>query len=343
MIKAQRLHKGDKVAIVSLSSGMMGEPEFIHKYELGKKRLEEIYGLEVICMPHALKGRQFVEDHPELRAKDLMDAFKDESIKGIICAIGGNDTLMIEPYIDYEVIKNHPKIFMGYSDTTANHFMMQKAGLVSYYGPALMPEFAEYVEMFDYTRQAVWDVLFNPVTEYEMTSSPEWTDEYVPWSEANIERRKKRLPEEIGYEVLQGEGIRRGKLLGGCLDAFPIYIGTKIWPDLETWQDKILFLETSEDYPSPDTVMYYLYNLGFQGILKVIKGIIIGKPKDGKFYEEYKAVYRAVLKKFGLNELPVLYNVNFGHATPIGILPIGTDIEVDYDLKKITFLESSVL
>lgn len=89
-------------------------------------------------MPNALKGSDFVLEHPELRAKDLMDAFKDDSIKAIICAIGGNDTYKLLPYIDYEVIRNNPKIFMGYSDTTVNHLMMNKAGLVSFYGPTIM-------------------------------------------------------------------------------------------------------------------------------------------------------------------------------------------------------------
>ena len=67
-----------------------------------------------------------------------MNAFKDKSIKGVINAIGGDDTIRLLPYIDFDVIKNNPKIFMGFSDTTVNHFMMYKAGLVSYYGGSFM-------------------------------------------------------------------------------------------------------------------------------------------------------------------------------------------------------------
>ncbi len=133
LIKPKRLRKGDTVAIVSLSWGGLGDEQFIHKYYLAKKRLEEDFGLNVVAMPNALKGSDFIYDHPELRAKDLMDAFKDSTIKGIICAIGGDDTIRLIPYIDYKVIKDNPKIFMGYSDSTANHFMMYKAGLVSFY------------------------------------------------------------------------------------------------------------------------------------------------------------------------------------------------------------------
>lgn len=342
MIKPNRLKAGDTVAVVSLSSGLIGEADFLHKYELGKKRLEEIYGLRVISMPHALKGIDYVATHPRERAEDLMAAFEDKNVKGIICAIGGADTMMIEPFINYDMIKNNPKIFMGYSDTTANHFMMHKAGLVSFYGPALMTDFAEYGDMFDYTKKAVWDILFNPVENYAMKASDLWTDEFVPWDEKNIHLRRKLKPDDHGYEVLQGSGKIQGKLLGGCLDAFPMYIGTRVWPSLDEWKDKVLILETSEDFPSPDLVMYYLYNLGFQGIFDVIQGILVGKPMQGKYYDDYKEVYLKVLKKFGREDLPIMYNVNFGHALPIGVLPLGTEVAIDFDQKSIIFVEQAV-
>ena len=133
-----------------------------------------------------------------------------------------------------------------------------------------------------------------------------------------------------------------GKLLGGCLDGFPIYNATEVWPSLEEWKDKILFLETSEDKPYPDFITYYLRNLGAQGILNVAKGIIVGKPQDEKYYEEYKDVYRKVLKEFNRTDMPVLYNVNFGHSSPIGIIPYGIECELNVDNKKIILLESAV-
>ena len=83
-------------------------------------------------------------------------------------------------------------------------------------------------------------------------------------------------------------------------------------------------------------------NLGAQGIFDVVKGIIIGKPQEEKYYEEYKEIYKKVLKYFKKEDLPVLYNINIGHAIPIGILPIGTDVEIDFDNKIITLVESPV-
>lgn len=70
MIIPKKLKKGDVVAIVSLSSGMGGDKLFMHRYELGKKRLEEEFGLKVITMPNALKGSEYLNKHPEARAKE---------------------------------------------------------------------------------------------------------------------------------------------------------------------------------------------------------------------------------------------------------------------------------
>ena len=342
MIKPERLRKGDKVAIVSLSSGMLGEKEFIHKYYLGKQRLEEKFGLEVVTMPNTLKGIEYIYEHPEKRAEDLMEAFKDKTIKAIICAIGGDDTIRLLPYIDYNVIHENPKIFMGFSDTTANHLMMYKAGLVSYYGPAFICDFAEYVDMYDYTENAVRHLLFEPQEKYEIKKCDYWTNEHISWCEENINKAKTRIKDPKGYEVIQGTGKVIGKLLGGCLDGFPIYNATEVWPSLEEWKDKILFLETSEEKPNPDFITYYLRNLGAQGILNVAKGIMVGKPQDEKYYEEYKDVYRKILKEFDREDMPVLYNVNFGHSSPIGIIPYGIECELDVDNKKIKLIDAVV-
>ena len=343
MIKPRMLKKGDKVAVVSLSWGGIGDKELIHKYYIAKKRLEEDFGLEVIAMPSALKGSQFIYENPQARAQDLMDAFKDESIKGIFCAIGGDDTVRLLPYIDYNIIRDNPKIFMGYSDTTINHFMMNKAGLVSFYGPSVMCEFGEYVKMFDYTKKSTLDILFTKNDNYEIKSSDYWSKDFVFWQEENIEIGKSLLKEEHGYEVLQGSGYVEGQLLGGCIDTFPMFVATEIWPTLEQWQDKILLIETSEEKPAPNLLLYYLRNLGAQGIFSVIKAIVVGKPQEEKYYEEYKEIYKKVLNEYNCKELPVLYNINIGHAAPTGILPLGTNVGIDLDNKRMFLVESPII
>jgi muramoyltetrapeptide carboxypeptidase LdcA involved in peptidoglycan recycling len=344
MIKPQRLQKGDKIAVVSLSWGGLGDQQFIHKYELAKQRLEDDFGLVVVAMPHALMGSEFIAHHPNLRAQDLMQAFSDPTIKGIFCAIGGDDTIRTLPYIDYSVIKNNPKIFMGYSDSTINHLMMYQCGLVSFYGPSVMCELGEYHHIFDYTTAAINNILFNDSAGYVITASLEWTDDFIPWDIRNINRQYHMRPETRGHELLQGKGKVRGHLLGGCLDVFMMACGTAIWPSIAQWQGAILFVETSEDKPSPDLVKYTFRNLAAQGILQVLNGIIVGKPQGEVYYAEYQSVIRQVVaEEEQLNDLPILYNVNFGHARPIGILPYGINIEIDCDNRLITLLESATL
>ncbi len=343
MIKPKLLKKGDKIAIVSLSWGGLGDKELIHKYYIAKERLENDFGLEVVTMPNALKGSEFVYNHPELRAKDLMDAFKDETLKGIFCAIGGDDSIRLLPYIDYEVIKNNPKIFMGYSDTTISHFMLNKAGVVSYYGPSVMCEFGEYVKMFDYTKEAVENILFKDTENYYVKSSEYWSNDHVSWNEDNINIQKKLTREEHGYEVLSGTGKATGQLLGGCIDVFPMMLETEIWPKVDEWKNKILLIETSEEKMPPNYLLYYLRNLGVQGILNNINGIIVGKPIGETYYEEYKEIYLKVLKEFDCEDLPIIYNVNIGHAFGTGLLPLGINYEIDLDVKTIRFLESATL
>lgn len=341
MVKPKKLKRGDKIAIVSLSWGGLGDEALIHKYYIAKERLEKDFGLEVMCMPHALKGSEFVAKNPRLRAEDLMNAFADPSVSAVFCAIGGDDTIRTLPYIDLDVIRNHPKIFMGYSDTTVNHFMMYKAGLVSFYGPSVMCEFGEYVKMFDYTEKAVKDVLFGTWQEYDLLPSPEWTDDHIAWQESNRSTPHTMKKDAHGYEIINGKGSVKGHLLGGCIDVFLMINGTTIWPTLDEWSNAILFFETSEDKPSPDFVLWTLRNLAAQGILKAINGMIIGKPKDETYYEEYKRVIRQVVaEEEHLSELPVIYNVNIGHAKPIGILPYGIETELNCDKKTIRFLES---
>lgn len=158
MIKSNRLKQGDKVAIVSLSKGLLGEKFVNHNLEIATKRLKG-FGLVPVCMPNSLKGIDYLEKHPEKRAKDLIKAFTDNSIKGVICAIGGNDTFRTIPYLledkDFLVaIRTNLKLFTGFSDTTVNHFMFHQIGLVTYYGMSLIPDIGEISDsMLPYTEE----------------------------------------------------------------------------------------------------------------------------------------------------------------------------------------------
>jgi len=343
MIKPKHLQRGDTVAVVSLSSGILGEDWAIHKLDIARERLENDFGLKVVVMPNALKGVDYLDRHPEARARDWMDAFRDPEIKAVISAIGGDDTIRLLPYIDFDVLRANPKIFTGFSDTTSNHFMLHKAGLVSYYGASLMTTFAEYVRIDDYTERMIRQTLFDPQPELDIPSAPYWyddEDEKIWWKEENRNVLRPYHPEEIGYEILQGSGVVEGELLGGCLDVFIMLTGTAVWPSLEEWRGKLLFLETSEVDMSAELLTWILRNLAAQGIFDAVKGILVGKPARRSKYEPYKEVYRRVVgREAGRPELPILYNVNIGHAWPIGVLPIGVRARLDADRKTLRLLE----
>ncbi len=86
------------IGIVSLSSGIIGEDFVKHEVDLGVQRLKDL-GLNPIFLPHSLKGLDFIKDHPEARAEDLIQAFSDDRIDMILCAIGGDDTYRLLPYL----------------------------------------------------------------------------------------------------------------------------------------------------------------------------------------------------------------------------------------------------
>ena len=119
--------------------------EVKHEVDLGIQRLKDL-GLNPIFLPHSLKGLDFIKEHPEARAEDLIHAFSDDSIDMILCAIGGDDTYRLLPYLFendqlQKVIK--PKIFLGFSDTTMNHLMLHKLGVKTFYGQSFLADICE--------------------------------------------------------------------------------------------------------------------------------------------------------------------------------------------------------
>lgn len=341
LIKPQKLQKGDKIATVSLSWGGAGDKSLRWRYEQGVQRLQDIFGLEVVPMPNSLKGTDFLYKNPEARAEDLMAAFQDKSIKAIFSNIGGDDSIRLLPYIDFDVIRNNPKIFIGYSDTTINHLMCHKAGISSFYGPAILTDFAENVSMHPYTIEMVKRTLFSSQPIGEILPASEWTSEFLPWEEAKKDTMRKMNPNS-SYEVVQGKGVVQGPLIGGCVEVLEFAKGTVIWPDLDTFDNSILFLETSEEKPHPNLLRYWLRNYGAQGILERLNGIVFGKPMDEEYYVEYKEAILTVLKEFDREDLPVIYNLNFGHTEPKFILPYGRLAEIDCDQARFSIIENAV-
>lgn len=342
LIKPKKLHPGDKVATVSPSWGGAGDPEIRWRYEQGVERLKTVFDLQVAPMPNSLKGTEYLYNHPEARAEDLMAAFRDPDIKAIFTNIGGEDSIRLLPYIDFKVIHNNPKIFMGYSDTTIPHLFCLKAGVSSFYGPSILVDFAENIEMHPYTVDKIKRTLFSNKAIGEIETAAEWTSEHVEWTEANKNRKRVMQPNS-GYEVLQGKGVVQGRLIGGCIEVLEFAKGTVLWPDEKYWDGCILFFETSEEKTEPTYIRYWLRNYAAQGILQKANGMIFAKPYDEKYREEYKEEILTVMREYGLTNLPILYNLNFGHTEPKCILPYGAQAEINCSKGSFSIQESGCI
>ena len=342
LIKAKKLNKGDKVATVSPSWGGAGDEDLIWRYEQGKKRLEDVFGLEVVEMENTLKGTDYLYNHPEKRAEDLMEAFSDKSIKAIFACIGGSESIRLLPHIDFGIIKDNPKIFMGYSDSTIIHYMCLKAGISSIYGPALLVDFAENISVSDYTVDSLKKTLFSTEIIGNIPQSEIWTSEFLPWEIENKDTPRK-FKKNNGYELLQGKAIVQGRLIGGCIEVMEFMKGTELFPELDKFHNSILFLETSEGKSQPYLIEYWLRNYGAMGVLEKINGIIFGKPADEEYYDKYKNVILKVLAEYGRRDLPVLYNLSFGHCEPKVCIPYGAMAEINCEEKTFSILESGVV
>jgi muramoyltetrapeptide carboxypeptidase LdcA involved in peptidoglycan recycling len=345
MLKPPKLQPGDRVATVSLSWG--GPGAYPHRYEAGKRQLQDEFGLQVIEMKHTLRKPGWLSRNPRARAEDLIAAFSDDSIKAVISTIGGDDSIRILPHLDLDVLLSNPKIFLGYSDSTITHLACLKAGLTSVYGPSIMAGFAENSGLFPYMAESLRRTLFSsePVGEIFPNLSG-WTVERLDWADPANQSRNRKLNPSSGWSFLQGRGVHRGHLIGGCVEVLDWLRGTDFWPDARMWQGAILFLETSEDKPTPEDVVYYLRVYAALGILDDLAGILCGRPGGGVPIEQFDAYDRAILQVLveeeGLRDLPIVTQMDFGHTDPMFVLPYGIQAEIDCDQHKFSILESAV-
>lgn len=339
LIRPEHLKKGDEVSVVSLSSGILGEKSSSHQKRLLESRLREM-GLGIHYTKNSLKGLDYIRQHPEKRAEDLIEAFSRKETKIIWSAIGGNDTYRIIPFLENSsfktLVKNNPKIFMGFSDTTIDHLFLYKLGLVTYYGPALLPDVADPGnEIVPYTKQWLSE-LFCSTRSKTIDSSKNWYRNRGDFGEDQLGIPLVEEAETHNYEFFNGDGIIQGRLLGGCLESLAESLNRKdsFFPNLDEWKEKVLFIETSEERPSVGTFERMVSDLDNFGIFGVVNAVIVGKPQDEVGYSKYKKVLLRVTSKYSL---PLVYNMNFGHASPRIILPYGQNIVLDFKKRKSNF------
>jgi muramoyltetrapeptide carboxypeptidase LdcA involved in peptidoglycan recycling len=338
-VKPRKLESGDTVAILSPSWG--GPSVFPDVYDNGLHVLES-WGLRIKEYPTTRADAGFLQANPKIRAQDINDAFADPGVKAIIASIGGDDAVKILPYLDKEVLRDNPKILMGYSDTSALLIFCNQLGLVTFNGPTIMAGFSQMVALPKEFELHVKDMLFSSQSCYEYKPYRVYADGYPDWSDETSLGQVNALRSDTGWRWLQGTGAVRGKLLGGCVEVLEMVKATEFWPPVECWDGKILFLETSEEVPSLEEIKAILMNYGERGILNRVKGLLFGRARD--FSDEQKIQLEellvSVVEQFKNMNLPILANVDFGHTDPQFVLPLGIEAEIDCEKRTFKLVES---
>ena len=340
MIKSKRLKQEDTVAIVSPSWG--GPGVFPHIYENGLKVLRE-WGLKIKEFPTARMDAGFLRANPQVRAKDINDAFADSEVKAIFASIGGDDSARILPFVDKKIVANNPKILMGYSDTSTLHVFLNLQGLITFYGPSIMAGFSQMESLPESFKSHVHEILFEPKESYEYQPYEKYCDGYPDWTNKENLGKVNPMKSNNGWHWLQGSTKVQGELFGGCIEILEMMKATDFWPSQDFWKGKIFFLETSEEKPSIRFIDHVLRNYGMLGVFDRISGFIFSRARDYSDEEKKELEEKMVSiisKEFGKLDLPIVANFDVGHTDPQLVLPIGAKCEIDCPNKKIRLIES---
>ena len=302
-----KLKKGDTIGVIAPSN-------YIEKDDLeyinASIALMEASGFKVKFGKYVFEDTLGYGTSPEKRAADINWAFKDDEVKTIMCVKGGEDSNTTLDYIDYEMIKKHPKIICGFSDNTSIlNAIHEKTGLVTYHGPT-----------------------FKSLTSWETGYAYK---QFIKTFAENTESLIMGEPEDE-YTTIQA-GQATGELVGGNLSLFTKLVCGKYAVNL---QDKILFLEELGFEAAPEMVNSNIYYLKQNGVFDRIAGLWIGNYEHPSKVSIEKIIKNAIGDEY---KFPIIKSDNFGHIDKKIIIPIGTKAEINTNEKiKIKLVEKCV-
>lgn len=302
-----KLKKGDTIGVIAPSN-------YIEKDDLeyinASIALMEASGFKVKFGKYVFENTLGYGTSPEKRAADINWAFKDDEVKAIMCVKGGEDSNTTLDYIDYEMIKKHPKIICGFSDNTSIlNAIHEKTGLVTYHGPT-----------------------FKSLTSWETGYAYK---QFIKTFAENTENLIMGEPEDK-YTTIQA-GQATGELVGGNLSLFTKLVCGKYAVNV---QDKILFLEELGFEAAPEMVNSNIYNLKQNGVFDRIAGLWIGNYEHPSKVSIEKIIKNAIGDEY---KFPIIKSDNFGHIDKKIIIPIGTKAEINTNEKiKIKLVEKCV-
>ena len=332
-VHLQKLKSGDQVAIVSPSAGLPGLFPWVH--ELGLERLANNFEL----VPKEYPTTRIMGATPKDRARDVMAAFADPKNKAVISTIGGEDSIRILRYLDSKVFIDNPKPLFGYSDITHLHNYLWNLGIPSYYGGAIMTQYAMQGSMHSMTEDYLKRALFVG-GKTDISFAKEFNDEGLDWADrSNLNKIRKMEPNDNWF--WDGQASAEGILWGGCVESLIVQCTTSVYlPKDDDLAGTVLFIETAEDLPDPWIVEYLLMGFGERGWFDKFKAVLVGRPKAWEFDKqntpEQKAAYRQAqrdtvtktIRQYNV-EIPIVQNIDFGHTDPQIVLPLGRTAQID--------------
>ncbi len=310
ILKPARLRKGDLVGIVAPGS----PPSGAEKIERGVRYLEKT-GFRVEVAPSVLKTDGYLAGPDHGRADDLNAMFGRDDVKGIFALRGGYGSLRILDRIDYDNIRRHPKVFVGYSDITALHLaLFRKAGLVTFAGPMTGVEMADEIDPF--TEEHFWRLVTEGGNDSLLQNHPD-----RPWT-------------------VMREGTGEGILLGGNLSVLVSLLGTGFFPGLE---GSLLFLEDVDEPPYKIDRM--LAQLRLAGVLASAHGLLLGIFKDCNADPDRPGLplERILSEYMEFTRGPVVRDFLFGHFPQKLTIPVGIRARLDTTRGALELLESAVI
>ena len=307
-VKPAALRPGATLAVLSPAS--TPKPELVHR---GIAHLNSL-GYKTVLSPHALdSGPLYYAGAIADRVRDLHGAFADPSIAGIVCTRGGWGSAELLPYLDDELIRSNPKVFIGYSDHTSLHlWLYNEANLITFYGPMVAADFSRE----DGVEGASW--------QHSLLGDRQWA-----------------LDSADGLRVLR-PGVAEGLLTGGCLAIFAEALGTPYAPRIDA--NSILFLEDIGVKPFQWDRM--LLHLRYSGLLEKVRGIVFGDMRQCVSADEEDYLDRAILHALRDFGGPIAIGLRSGHVGAFNItLPLGIRARLDLTEAgnpQMHFLEASV-
>lgn len=327
------LDEGEQVAVLAPSN-----PAPDVAVEVGVRRLRGL-GLAPVVYDSARADERLP---PAERAAEIARAFEDPDVKAAVAATGGDDQLRVLSHLDTAVLREHPTRFFGISDNTNLHALLWSAGVVSFYGGQFVPGVALDDGLHPYTRRYLERALFEESLG-EIRPAGEWTDGYYDFG-----TREPREWEDNEGWTFEGDGVVEGRVWGGCLEVLQwLLAADRCVPRPDDLDGAVLAVETSEELPTAREVGRILTCMGERGLLGRFGAVLVGRPRTRHetprtaeerlaYRENQRAAIRRWLDRYN-PDVPVVFDVDFGHTDPHVPLPVGGMAVVDAEDERIAF------